>query len=100
MTKMVQGWSDGLVYSVLRAWDTDGTVDMKGVRKIVVAPAMNTAMWRHPVTKEHVRVLEQDWREWVRILRPVEKPLACGDVGEGAMADWKDIVDVVLEMLR
>jgi len=98
MTKMVQGWSDGLVYSVLRAWDTDGTVDMRGVRTVVVAPAMNTAMWRHPVTKEQLRVLEKEW-EWVHVLRPVEKPLACGDVGEGAMIEWVEVVRVVKDML-
>jgi len=41
-------------------------------------------------------VLEQEWGNgeegWVTVLRPMEKELACGDVGDGAMMDWKQIV--------
>lgn len=95
LAKMVNGISDGLLLSVIRAWDTTGLVD--GKRKFIfVAPAMNTAMWRHPVTAKQIKVLEKDWGEgeegWVKVLRPMEKELACGDVGDGAMMDWKDVV--------
>lgn len=72
-------------------------------KRIVVAPAMNTAMWRHPVTARQVRVLEEEWgvkedgegEGWFEVLRPMEKELACGDVGDGAMKDWKEIVKVI-----
>ena len=71
---------------------------------IIVAPAMNTAMWRHPITRQHVRVLEGDWGVdndgWIRVVRPVEKELACGDVGDGAMRDWRDIVEIVADELQ
>lgn len=96
LAKMVNGISDNLLTSVLRAWDTTGMVDQR--RKYVfVAPAMNTAMWRHPITAKQVRVLEEEvgWREWVRVLRPTEKELACGDTGDGAMMDWREIVQVL-----
>jgi phosphopantothenoylcysteine decarboxylase len=96
LAKMVNGISDNLLTSVLRAWDTTGMVDER--RKFVfVAPAMNTAMWRHPITAKQVRVLEKEegWREWVRVLRPTEKELACGDTGDGAMMDWREIVEVL-----
>ena len=57
---------------------------------------MNTAMWLHPLTSRHIKVLEDDWGVehggWVRVLRPMEKTLACGDTGVGAMQDWKKIV--------
>ncbi|KAL9095696.1 MAG: hypothetical protein Q9165_002128 [Trypethelium subeluteriae] len=66
---------------------------------IVVAPAMNTAMWKHPVTKTQMRVLEWDWgvnRDgWIEVLRPQEKALACGDTGDGAMMEWTKIVKVI-----
>ncbi|KAI1630045.1 phosphopantothenoylcysteine decarboxylase [Exophiala viscosa] len=95
LAKMVNGISDGLLLSVVRAWDTTGLVDMKK-KRILVAPAMNTAMWRHPITKKQIKVLEQDWGScddgWITVLRPMEKELACGDVGDGAMMDWKQIV--------
>jgi phosphopantothenoylcysteine decarboxylase len=98
MAKMVNGISDGLLLSVIRAWDTTGLID--GRRKIIyVAPAMNTAMWRHPITKKQVTVLDQDWGQpvdgWVKVLRPTEKELACGDVGDGAMMEWRKIVETV-----
>ncbi|KAF4582304.1 flavoprotein [Ophiocordyceps camponoti-floridani] len=97
MAKMVAGMCDNLLLSVVRAWDSDGSID--GVRKkIVVACAMNTAMWRHPVTASHLRTLEEDWggeAGWVEVLRPVSKVLACNDVGDGAMASWETIVAVV-----
>lgn len=96
MAKMVAGICDNLLLSVVRAWDADGSVD--GVHKtIVVAPAMNTAMWRNPVTAMHLRTLEDDWGgpdSWVEVLRPTSKTLACNDVGEGAMVSWEDIVAV------
>lgn len=95
LAKMVNGVSDGLLLSVIRAWDTTGLID--GRRKVIfVAPAMNTAMWRHPITAKQMKVLDKDWGEgndgWVKVLRPMEKELACGDIGDGAMMDWREVV--------
>jgi len=96
--------------SVVRAWDTTG-MDQDGVftgrKRILVAPAMNTMMWRHQVTAKHIAVLEGEWgvgegREgegWFEVVRPVEKELACGDVGDGAMREWKEIVTIIEERL-
>lgn len=56
---------------------------------------MNTAMWEHPVTGEQVGRLEGEWGGWFEVLRPVEKGLACGDVGGGAMRDWTEVVGVI-----
>ncbi|MCJ1415806.1 hypothetical protein MMC32_002139 [Xylographa parallela] len=103
LAKMVGGLADNLLTSVVRAWDTSGLVEGKGVKRIVVAPAMNTAMWRHPVTGRQLEVLEGEWGVgsggWVEVLRPVEKELACGDVGDGAMRDWREVVEVIEERL-
>ncbi|KAI9814960.1 MAG: hypothetical protein M1832_005599 [Thelocarpon impressellum] len=104
LAKMVAGLSDSLLLSVIRAWDATGEVEGRPAAKkrIVVAPAMNTAMWRHPLTRRQVDVLERDWGGpdgWVDVLRPVEKELACGDVGDGAMHDWRDVVAVAEERL-
>ncbi|KAG5938180.1 hypothetical protein E4U59_003961 [Claviceps monticola] len=101
MAKMVAGICDNLLLSVVRAWDHDGSVDGKR-KKIVAAAAMNTAMWRNPLTAKHIKTLEEDWggeEGWVRVLRPVAKTLACNDVGEGAMVEWKEIVRVAEEIL-
>ncbi|KAI9856643.1 MAG: hypothetical protein M1824_005340 [Vezdaea acicularis] len=103
MAKMVGGFSDNLLLSVIRAWDTTGEIEgREKPKKIVVAPAMNTGMWRHPVTKKHIKLLEEDWGGddgWVEVLRPIEKTLACGDVGDGAMKEWTQIVEVIVAKL-
>lgn len=75
--------------------------------RIVVAPAMNSFMWAHPVTAKQVRVLEEEWgvdgvdpeEGWMEVLRPQVKTLACGDVGQGGMCDWQEIVEVIEERL-
>lgn len=82
-------------------------------RHIIVALAMNTAMWTHPVTAKQVRVLEEDWGVngkntvanlghdgWFEVLRPQVKQLACGDTGQGAMCDWETIVKVIEDRLN
>lgn len=78
LAKIVNGMSDSLLTSVVRAWDTSGLVDGVRRREIVVAPAMNAAMWMHPVTATQIRVLEDEWGVrgagggWFEVLRPME----------------------------
>ena len=101
MAKMTAGLADTLLLSVVRAWDTTGEIDGSRRKRILIAPAMNTAMWRHPVTRRQIRVLEEDWavgeeyNGWIELLRPVEKTLACGDAGDGAMREWSEIVSAI-----
>jgi len=111
LAKIVNGMADNLVTSVIRAWDTTGSIDLirpsignvgrtkAGVKRIWVAPAMNTAMWSHPITAKQMKVLEEEWGEenggWFTILQPVSKVLACGDVGLGAMMEWTDIISSI-----
>ncbi|KEY68744.1 hypothetical protein S7711_00615 [Stachybotrys chartarum IBT 7711] len=110
LAKLANGLSDNLLTSVCRAWDFDGQVDGRR-KRIVVACAMNTAMWRHPVTAKQLRVLEQDWgvrvdertgeeTGWFEVLHPqATKVLACGDVGSGAMLEWTEIVKIIEDRL-
>ena len=105
MAKMTAGVADSLLLSLVRAWDTTGEIEGSRKKRIILAPGMNTAMWRHPVTKKQLQVLEEDWAVdaehdgWIELLRPVEKTLACGDVGDGAMREWSEIVSVIEERL-
>lgn len=90
LAKMTGGLCDDLLTTVVRAWDT--AVAAKGP-SILVAPAMNSMMWTHPLTAQQLAVL-QDW-PWVEVLPPQSKTLACGDTGQGGMCDWKEIVGVI-----
>lgn len=118
LAKWAQGMADNLVTSVLRAWDY--------AKPLVVAPAMNTRMWDNPITCRHFAQILCDregiwpphgklpktdeivaaferWYEPLEIVMPIEKRLACGDVGIGAMAEVETIslrLNAVLRSLR
>ena len=88
--KMAHGQCDNLLTCVARAWDV-----ARGT--LVVAPAMNTLMWTHPVTAEQLARLES----WGIVVVPVvEKLLACGDLGAGAMAEWSNVVRAALDAIK
>ena len=55
---------------------------------LVLAPAMNQAMWLNPATQNNVRLLEE---RGVRLIGPAEGEQACGDVGPGRMTEPGDI---------
>ena len=59
-----------------------------------VYPAMNTFMYEHPLTAQHVRTIKEVIG--YHVVGPISKNLACGDVGEGAMVEWRDIVSTVI----
>ena len=62
----------------------------------LVAPAMNVHMWRHPATQANVAALRA---RGVTVVEPACGRLACGDVGEGKLADVDDVVAAVLGAL-
>ena len=51
---------------------------------IVVAPAMNQAMWRNPATRDNAALLQQ---RGMRIWGPAEGDQACGEQGPGRMLE-------------
>ncbi|MDC0708091.1 bifunctional phosphopantothenoylcysteine decarboxylase/phosphopantothenate--cysteine ligase CoaBC [Stigmatella sp. ncwal1] len=57
---------------------------------VVLAPAMNVAMWDNRKTQENVEALLSDPR--FSMVGPGAGLLACGDVGEGRLAPVPDIV--------
>ena len=46
---------------------------------VFLAPAMNTAMWEHPITAAQIKQLESFG---YNIIMPIDKKLACGDIGK------------------
>lgn len=50
----------------------------------VLAPAMNTQMYNNPITQKNLSILEMNG---VELVYPTEGLLACGDRGEGKMAE-------------
>ena len=111
LAKLAGGLSDNCLTCVWRAWDR--------ARPVVLAPAMNTLMWEHPLTSRHLRQLAEDAEgapppgqdlaglvDWINahcprlaVAPPQSKRLACDDVGVGAMASLETVVAAVDRLL-
>ena len=64
---------------------------------VLIAPAMNTAMWHHPATQRNLQQLRADG---VHVVEPDEGEMACGTIGPGRLSDPDRIVDQALQLLR
>jgi phosphopantothenoylcysteine decarboxylase / phosphopantothenate---cysteine ligase len=64
---------------------------------VLVAPAMNVEMWRHPAVQANVEILRARGHHFVD---PEPGTLACGMEGEGRLAPVDVIVARILELLR
>ncbi len=64
---------------------------------LVIAPAMNTHMWRDEATRANLAVLRE---RGAVVVEPASGELACGDVGEGRLAPVADIVEAILAEVR
>ncbi|XXF80822.1 bifunctional phosphopantothenoylcysteine decarboxylase/phosphopantothenate--cysteine ligase CoaBC [Myxococcaceae bacterium GXIMD 01537] len=60
---------------------------------VVLAPAMNVAMWENRLTQENLAALLSEPR--FSVVGPGAGMLACGDVGAGRLAEPKDIAAAV-----
>jgi phosphopantothenoylcysteine decarboxylase len=113
LAKLAAGLADNCLTCVWRAWDP--------ARPMVLAPAMNTFMWEHPLTYRHLHQLANDastasapdhvdveeLMDWINrncqklyVVPPISKRLACGDVGIGAMAEVEEIVKAVSKIIQ
>jgi phosphopantothenoylcysteine decarboxylase/phosphopantothenate--cysteine ligase len=64
---------------------------------VVVAPAMNVNMWRHPATQQNLRTLQE---RGVHVVQPDEGYLACGALGPGRLAGQDEILRTVRDVLN
>jgi len=63
---------------------------------ILIAPAMNTVMWQAETTQANVRTLQS---RGVMMITPESGLLACGEVGEGRMAEPEHIAAEIQRLL-
>lgn len=83
LAKIANGLCDNLLTCIVRAWDFK--------KPLLLAPAMNTYMWKNPLTKKQLEICVD---LGFTIVPPISKKLACGDVGEGAMAEPSQITSM------
>jgi phosphopantothenoylcysteine decarboxylase/phosphopantothenate--cysteine ligase len=87
LAKLRAGLADDLLSTLCLATD----------RPIVVAPAMNRLMWQHSATQENLDVLKS---RGVKVIAPESGEQACGEVGEGRMAEPESIVQQLTTLMN
>ncbi|GAA5913588.1 hypothetical protein JCM8208_003980 [Rhodotorula glutinis] len=87
LAKITHGICDNILTSFLRALPTFVPVHL--------FPAMNTHMYSHPLTAKQLAMVRDELGYVVH--GPIGKKLACGDIGIGAMTEWSDIVQLVVD---
>ncbi|MBI2255823.1 MAG: bifunctional phosphopantothenoylcysteine decarboxylase/phosphopantothenate--cysteine ligase CoaBC [Proteobacteria bacterium] len=86
IAKMAHGLADDLASTALLAND----------RPVLIAPSMNAVMWQNPAVQANVATLRA---RGVVTVGPGAGDLACGEVGDGRLAEPLDIVNAALRIL-
>ena len=86
MARAAAGVADDLATTTLLATD----------KPVLMAPAMNVRMWTHPATVRNLARLKADG---VQFVGPDEGAMACGEFGEGRLAEPDAIAAAALRML-
>jgi len=82
IAKLANGIADDVLSTICLA--------LRPMTRRMIFPAMNTMMWRNPITQRNVGVVENfGWD----IVQPGSGKLACGDVGEGKIPPTRTIVE-------
>ena len=79
IAKIANGFADDMATATILASD----------KKLYIAPAMNVEMWNKPATKRNVKQVEKDG---ATVISPEKGKLACGEFGEGRMAEVQNII--------
>ena len=86
MAKAANGLANDLASTLLLATD----------KPVLFAPAMNVKMWEHPATQRNLRQLREDG---CHIVGPGEGAMACGEYGEGRLAEPLEIAEAAEQLL-
>lgn len=63
----------------------------------ILAPAMNTRMYRNPIVQDNIKILK---RYGMEVITPAVGYLACGDTGEGKMPEPETLLEAILTALQ
>lgn len=83
IAKLAAGMADDLLTTVILATTAP----------VVVAPAMNTQMWNHPMVQRNIDTLRED--AGYHVIIPDAGELACKEIGPGRLPDPPVLLDAV-----
>lgn len=84
MARMAHGLANDLATTALLATD----------KPVMVAPAMNPYMWENAATQANVTTLKQ---RGIRVIEPTNGEMACGEEGQGRMAEPDTILKSITD---
>lgn len=87
LAKMAHGLADDLASTTVLASN----------KPIIVAPAMNHAMWDNAATQRNIATLRNDG---IQFIDPTHGDMACGETGIGRMAEPTDILNHICQFLN
>ena len=87
INKLSNGIADNLLTQTILAYND----------KKLIAPAANTVMYKNTITQTSLKMLKL---MNFQVVEPVKKMLACGDEGEGALAEVEDIFYKSAQILK
>lgn len=64
---------------------------------VILCPAMNSAMLNHPATQENLKRVQA---LGYQVVQPGCGSLACGEIGDGRLAEWECVREVLLAVLQ
>jgi len=85
--KLASGIADDMLLTTIMATKSS----------VIIAPAMNTAMWENPIVQDNIEKLR---KYSYQVLETGSGHLACGDVGSGKLLDWQIIVQQIIQRLN
>ncbi len=83
--KMANGIADNLLTSVFMAIPKN--------KNVLIAPAMNMEMWSNEILQKNIQTLSKNKKHV--FIQPRKGILACGDFGQGKIADNADILETI-----
>ncbi|PCI42920.1 MAG: bifunctional phosphopantothenoylcysteine decarboxylase/phosphopantothenate--cysteine ligase CoaBC [Proteobacteria bacterium] len=86
IAKLAHGIADDLLSTMMQVCEAS----------VLLAPAMNTSMWKSLATQRNVQTLKDDG---INILEPAAGELACGEFGAGRLPEPQVIADATLPLL-
>lgn len=86
IARFAHGIADDLLTTIMQVCD----------KPVLLAPAMNSSMWKSAATQQNIKALEQ---RGLSLIGPESGELACGESGPGRLSEPRAIISALLPLL-
>lgn len=86
LARLAHGVADNLLTTIMQVCE----------KPVLLAPAMNTSMWKSAATQDNIATLKQ---RGYSVVGPESGALACGETGAGRLSEIRAIISALLPLL-